>query len=85
MKRDDIWEKLKEILLQAKGSDCPQDFCLTEETELSSGLGLSSYKLLYAAITVEETFGIRFEKDSYRNFARAGELLDYIEKKLENQ
>ena len=59
--------KLKDILLSTDGIDVDTIKQADENTELFSGLGLSSFKLLYVAITIEEEFDIEIPSEEAMN------------------
>ena len=61
MNRNEILEKLKEILLSADESSRDTIHLVTEQTHLLNDLGLSSVNMLYMIIATEEVFGIRFD------------------------
>ena len=57
----------------------------TEETELVEGLGLNSVGILYLVISIEETFQIRFENAGIADFRTVGDVITYIQKKLDEK
>ncbi|MCR4685212.1 MAG: acyl carrier protein [Lachnospiraceae bacterium] len=79
MKREEIIEKLKEILVQAdeRMSDAIRNCEL--DSDLRTDLGLTSVGMLYTVIVIEETFGIRFENVGMNDFATLGDVVDYLE------
>ncbi len=81
MKREEITEKLKDILISA--SDDPQtaEKC-TDDSKLQTELGMTSVNMLYTVIAIEETFDIRFDDVTVSSFETFGDVVDYIEKKL---
>ena len=79
MKREDIIEKLREILAAAGDGTVP---ALSEDSNLASDLGLSSVSMLYMVIAIEEEFGIRFENIGASDFVTLGDVVSYIEDKL---
>lgn len=85
MKRNEILEKLKEILLAADNIKKESILCADENTKLASELGLSSFMMLFLAIAIEETFKIKLEKNCYKDFVSIGNVIDYIEKGMENK
>lgn len=82
MDRKEIIEKLKGILLSGERFDKEAVMNADEDTELVTGLGLTSFGLLYVVVLTEETFGIFFDNVLYNDFFTVGDLVDYIEKKL---
>ena len=79
MKREEIIEKLKEILVQAdeRRSDAIRNCEL--DSDLRTDLGLTSVGMLYTVIVIEETFGIRFENVGMNDFATLGDVVNYLE------
>ena len=79
MKREEIIEKLREILAAAGDGTVP---AVSEESNLSTDLGLSSVSMLYMVIAIEEEFGIRFDDVGASDFVLLSDVVDYIEEKL---
>lgn len=82
MSRDEIIERLKDILLFADEANREAIIGANESTELVTGLGLTSVKMLYMVIAIEETFDIRFENVSFNDFLTLKDITDYIERKM---
>ena len=78
MNRQEITEKLKEILVLALGNTVDIDKC-TEDSNLTTDLGLNSVGILYVVIAIEEFFGIRFGDVSFGDFQTVADVIDYIE------
>lgn len=82
LSRNEIIEKLKDILVSAgDGNTAMVDSC-TESTKLITELGLSSVSMLFMVIAIEEEFGIRFDNVGVSDFETLGNVVDYIEGKL---
>ncbi len=81
--RNEIAEQLKEILLSADDRAQSAVAAATEDTKLQTELGLTSVSMLYLVIAIEEEFGIRFEGVSASDFATFGDVISYVEKKLQ--
>ena len=81
MTREEIFNKLKELLKLANSST-PEliDNC-SEESDLRSDLGLTSIGVLYLAISIEQTFDIEFEGATFDDFSKVKDIVDYIESK----
>ena len=79
MKREEIIEKLREILAAAGNGTVP---ALSEDCNLATDLGLSSVSMLYMVIAIEEEFGIRFDDVGASDFVLLSDVVDYIEEKL---
>ena len=80
MNREQILEKLKEILLSADAG-CRID-SVTEQTALLADLGLSSVNMLYLMIATEEEFQIRFDDVGMNDLQTVGDVVTIIEGKL---
>ena len=78
--RKEILEKLKSILVDMNPNDAAKTENIGEDDKLLTGLGIDSVSMLYMVIAVEETFGIEFDTD--RPFVTVGEVIDYIERKV---
>ena len=81
MKREEIFEKLKDILISAS-DDEEKIKQSTEETKLQTELGMSSVDMLYTVIAIEEAFDIRFDDVTVTSFVTVGDVVSYIEGKL---
>lgn len=82
MTRQEIKEKLKEILVAADDRDPGKYDDCADGTRLMEDLGLSSVGMLYVVIAIEEEFGIRFDGVGASDFKTLGDVLDYIGAKL---
>ena len=81
MTRQEIFDKLMEILAAAEGSKDIVKNC-TEASRLRADLGLNSVNILYMVIAIEEAFGIYFDDVGVNAFETVGDTVDYIEGKL---
>lgn len=79
--RNEIFDKLKEILVACDGGNQAITEGCTERSELKADFGLNSVNILYIVIAVEETFGIQFDDVGVNAFATVGDVIDYIEAK----
>ena len=82
MDRQEIIERLKEILLQEDDRKRELIENCTEDMDLVEDFGFNSVGLLYMVIDIEESFGIRFEEVGIGDFKNLGQVVDYIEEKL---
>ena len=80
--RQEIINKLKDILLAANDNNVSLVENCTEQSRLVEDFGLSSVGVLYIVIAVEEEFGIRFDNVGMTDFETLGDVVDYIEAKL---
>ena len=82
MSRNEIIEKLKDVMQMAMPSSDVDADSITEDTRLVNDLGLSSVGILYVVIAIEEFFGIRFDNVGFADFKTIGDVVNYIEGKL---
>ncbi len=82
MERQEIIDKLKDIIISADPGLEERAASVSEDTRIMQDLGLSSIGMLYIAIAIEEVFGIRFENVGISDFVTVRSIVDYIEKKL---
>lgn len=80
MLKNEITEKLKEILSMVKGISIEELSELNESSRLIEDVGLNSVGILYIVIGVEEMFGIRFENVGFNDFKTIGDVTSYIER-----
>ena len=83
MSRNDIIAKLTDVMQMAMPSVGVDAASFREDASLVNDLGLSSVGVLYVVIAIEEFFGIRFDDVGFADFKTIGDVVDYIEKKLE--
>ena len=83
MSRNEIIEKLTDVMKMAMPSSDTDITTLSEDANLVNDLGLSSVGVLYIVIAIEEFFNIRFDDVGFADFNTIGDVVDYIEKKLE--
>ncbi len=82
MTRIEITEKLRDILKMAMGDNAEAIENCTENSNLMTDLGLSSVGVLYVVIAIEEYFNIRFENIGFGDFKTVGDVITYIESKI---
>ena len=80
MKRAEIFNELKEIVLDYLGDD---DIEVSEDSVLTDDLGLTSLDLISIVGDVEDSFGISVEDEAMESIETVGDVLDYIEGRLE--
>ncbi len=80
--RNEIIQKLVEVMAMTM-PDTNLDLAnLREDMTLVGDLGLSSVGVLYNVIAIEEFFNIRFDDIGFADLKTVGEVVDYIEKKI---
>ncbi len=83
MSRNEIKEKLLDVMKLAMPSIAEKEESITEDSNLVTDVGLTSVGILYVVIAIEEFFGIRFNDVGFGDFKTVGDVLNYIEGKLE--
>lgn len=85
MSRSEIIEKLKEVIKMATGADDASLVDVKESSSLTTDLGLNSVGVLYVVIAIEEFFSIQFDDVGFGDFSTVGSVVDYIEKKVNEE
>ena len=78
MNREEIFNKLKELIKLANSSTPELIESCTEESDLRTDLGLTSIGVLYLAISIEQTFDIVFSDTAFDDFTKVKDVVDYI-------
>lgn len=71
-------ERLTVIFTQVMGEDFPVDR-VTEESRITTDLGLNSVSLLYLVLAIEEEFGVSFTNESISTFSTVGDICRFLE------
>ena len=79
MAREEIKEKLKEVLKMAMGETSDMLIKCSEEDRLNEDLGLNSVGILYVVVAIEEFFDIQFQGGGFGDFKTVKDVIDYIE------
>ena len=79
LSRNEIKEKLAEVMQMVMGDRLPDISTLNEGSSLVNDLGLNSVGVLYIVIAIEEFFGVEFENVGFSDFETIGDVLNYIE------
>lgn len=82
MQRSEITEKLLDVMKMAVPDFDEKG--ITEASDLTLDLGLSSVGVLYIVIAIEEFFNIRFDDVGFGDFKTVGDVISYIEEKVED-
>lgn len=77
MEMINMLERLSKIIENFTGK---KDICLSEETVLTTDLGLTSFDLIQLVVGVEDEFDIEISDRAIKNFKTAGDVINYIEK-----
>ena len=81
--RPEIFEQLKDILIFADDKNRDVIENCDESTKLVADLGFTSVSVLYMVIAIEESFGIVFGDVSMNDFSTVGDVVSYIEARLQ--
>lgn len=82
MSRNEITEKLVDVMALTMPDNAIDLSTLREDMTLVGDLGLTSVGVLYNVIAIEEFFNIRFDNVGFADLKTVGEVVDYIEQKL---
>lgn len=80
LNRNDITEKLKEILVASDPKKSEMVNRVKDDSSLAVDLGLTSVGMLYMVIVIEESFNVSFDDVGLDDFKTFGDIVDYIEK-----
>ena len=82
MSRNEIMQKLVDVMALTMPENAIDLNNLREDMSLVGDLGLSSVGVLYNVIAIEEFFNIRFDDVGFADLKTVGEVINYIEKKV---
>lgn len=82
MEREEIRKELIRILVSADESKRETAKNASDDTDLITGLGLNSVGMLYMVIAIETTFMIRFDDVGMADMRTFGDVIDYVDRKL---
>ena len=82
MSRTEILEKLKGIIVSADASLADRMPAASEDTKILEELGFTSIGLLFMAVVIEETFGIRLEDVNVWQLHTLGDVIDVIQERM---
>jgi acyl carrier protein len=83
MTREEIKEKLKEVLAMTLGNSANDLIKCNEEDRLKEDLGLNSVGILYVVVAIEEFFDIQFSGVGFGDFSTVKDVIDYIEENVD--
>ena len=69
-------EKVKEILSEISGIPASE---IHSDTRIAGDLGMSSFDLADTVVTVEESYGLRFPDERFRDLETVGDIIRIIE------
>ena len=82
MSREEIIDRLKDILLDTDDRKAELIENCSEDAVLTTDLGLSSVGMLYLVIAIEENFGIIFENVTMGDFVTLRDVVDYLKDRI---
>lgn len=82
LNREQITDKLKQIMIASDARAAQVVKTCTEDSRLTTDLGLSSVGMLYLVIAIEESFDIQFDDVGMNDFNTLRDVIDYVQKKL---
>ena len=82
MSRNEIIEKLVDVMKLTMPDTGVDLSALREDMTLVGDLGLTSVGVLYNVIAIEEFFNIRFDDVGFADLKTVGEVVDYIDQKI---
>ena len=78
MDRTEILEKLKVIILETDKDNVLNNSMITEESELIRDLGFDSFKMILAAVMIEERMNCRIDNEKYKRIKTVGDVIDLL-------
>lgn len=81
MRRTDILERLRAILVASDEKYVSSVQSYTEASDIRNDLGLSSTGMLYLLLALEESFGPIFDDVTIGTFRTIGDLVDFIQER----
>ena len=79
MTREEIIQKLKDIIKFAMPNKAELIESCSEDSNLTTDVGLNSVGLLYVVIAVEEFFNVSFDNVAFSDFATVKDVIDFIQ------
>ncbi len=74
-----MFEKFKNLLVEQMNIEADD---IKPEAELISDLGINSLELADLIFTCEDKFGIEIDEEDYRKFVTVGDVVAYLETKV---
>ena len=81
--RAEIKEKLAGVIRMAMPNLELTAENFDDSMNFMTDVGLTSVGILYIVISIEETFSIRFDDVGFADFQTVGDVVDYVEKKIQ--
>lgn len=82
MSREEVFEKLKSIMISTEKNKELKRSEISEDLLLLKDLGFDSIRMLYMAVLIEETFKIRLENIKEMKLQTVGDAVDLVQKKI---
>ena len=82
MTREEIGEKLKDIMRLANPNSQIDLDAIVEETNINTDLGMNSVDMLFIVISIEEFFNINFDNVKFGDLITVGDVINFIQERI---
>ena len=82
MTREEIGEKLKDIMRLANPNSQIDLDAIVEETNINTDLGMNSVDMLFIVISIEEFFNINFDNVKFGDLITVGDVINFIQERV---
>ena len=78
MTREEILEKLKNIIVESKEDNNFDVSKINEDTQLLRDLGFDSLAMVYMAVILEQKFNCKINNEDYKKIKTVGDVIDIV-------
>ena len=78
MTREEILEKLKNIIVESKEDNNFDVSKINEDTQLLRDLGFDSFAMVYMAVILEQKFNCKINNEDYKKIKTVGDVIDIV-------
>ena len=78
MTREEILEKLKNIIVESKEDNNFDVSKINEDTELLRDLEFDSLAMVYMAVILEQKFNCKINNEDYKKIKTVGDVIDIV-------
>ncbi len=82
MTREEIGEKLKDIMRLANPNSHLDLDAVGEDTNINTDLGMNSVDMLFIVISIEEFFNINFDNVKFGDLIRVGDVINFSQERI---
>ncbi len=82
MTREEIGEKLKDIMRLANPNSHLDLDAVGEDTNINTDLGMNSVDMLFIVISIEEFFNINFDNVKFGDLITVGDVINFIQERI---